>query len=422
MDQIKPPSHLQCTGNVGESWRRFIQAFELYLMAIGADSKSDKQRIAIFLTVAGQEALEIYNTFTFTDEEKDKYDSVRAKVEVYCKPKINETYERFVFRMRMLKTDELFDNWLTDITNLTKNCHFGTLRDSLIRDQIVIGTNDPTVQGRLLREAELDLPKAIQICKAAETASKQLKLLQSTSDKHVDFVNQKNTTFRAGALRRPAYRNGTYRGRGQIQVGARGGTVTQVKCYSCGKVHEARNCPAHGKTCHKCGKLNHFATVCKAYSPHKTNKIKKVHALDEHDEQEVYTDTLFVGAINNISLPNETLNTESDDMPLLIDAIEAENDDDWITPIETEDVIIPYKLDTGSQMDILPLKDYENIRAKKRIIKNSVKLEAYNNQSIPCVGMTRLTLTLKHKTYKVMFAVIDTDNIALLGKKTPVFA
>ena len=27
-------------------------------------------------------------------------------------------------------------------------------------------------------------------------------------------------------------------------------------------------------------------------------------------------------------------------MPLLIDAIEAENDDDWIMPIETEDVII----------------------------------------------------------------------------------
>ena len=87
---------------------------------------------------------------------------------------------RDLFRMRMQKTlDDLFDNchWLTDITDLTKNYHFGTLRNSLIRDKIVIGTNDPTVQGRLLREAELDLPKAIQIFKAAETASKQLKLL-----------------------------------------------------------------------------------------------------------------------------------------------------------------------------------------------------------------------------------------------------
>jgi len=127
------------------------------LMAIAADSKSDKQRIAIFLTVAGQEALEIYNTFTFTDEEKDKYDSVRSKFEAYCKPKINETYLRFVFRMRMPKTDELFDNWLTDITNLTKNCHFGTLRDILIRDKLV--------QGRLLCEAELDLPRLFRYAK-----------------------------------------------------------------------------------------------------------------------------------------------------------------------------------------------------------------------------------------------------------------
>ena len=42
-------------------------------------------------------------------------------------------------------------------------------------------------------------------------------------------------------------------------------------------------------------------------------------------------------------------------MPFMIDAIEAENDDDGITSIETEDVFIPYKLDTVTQMDILLL-------------------------------------------------------------------
>jgi len=48
-------------------------------------------------------------------------------------------------------------------------------------------------------------------------------------------------------------------------------------------------------------RIQHSAQVLcvyKAYSSHKTNKIKKVHALDEHDEQEVYADTLFVGAID----------------------------------------------------------------------------------------------------------------------------
>ena len=75
----------------------------MYLLAIGADSKSDKQKIAIFLTVAGQEALEVYNTFTFEDDEKDKYVPVIQKFETYCYPKVNETYERLVFRIRMQK-------------------------------------------------------------------------------------------------------------------------------------------------------------------------------------------------------------------------------------------------------------------------------------------------------------------------------
>ena len=55
-------------------------------MAIAVNYKSDKQRIATFLTVSEQEALDIYNTFPFTDEEKDKYNSVRIKLEAYCKP------------------------------------------------------------------------------------------------------------------------------------------------------------------------------------------------------------------------------------------------------------------------------------------------------------------------------------------------
>jgi len=50
MNQIKPPGNLSCTGNVAEQWRRFKQAFELYLCAIGAEGKGDKQKIAI-LTV-----------------------------------------------------------------------------------------------------------------------------------------------------------------------------------------------------------------------------------------------------------------------------------------------------------------------------------------------------------------------------------
>ena len=41
---------------------------------------------------------------------------------------------------------------------------------------------------------------------------------------------------------------------------------SQQKCDYCGWSHRRgkRNCPAFGKTCHKCGGKNHFRTVCKS--------------------------------------------------------------------------------------------------------------------------------------------------------------
>ena len=35
-------------------------------------------------------------------------------------------------------------------------------------------------------------------------------------------------------------------------------------CKYCGKSHSRGNCPAYGKKCQKCGKDNHFKSVCKS--------------------------------------------------------------------------------------------------------------------------------------------------------------
>ena len=79
MNQLKPPNELKLTGNVEENWTRFKQRLDLYLIATNSDKKEDKQKIAILLTVAGPDAVEIYNTFEFADEERDKFQSVIDK-------------------------------------------------------------------------------------------------------------------------------------------------------------------------------------------------------------------------------------------------------------------------------------------------------------------------------------------------------
>lgn len=90
------------TGNVKENWKVFKQSFQLYMLAIGLQG-NDKRKIALLLTVAGRGALDVHNTFVFTEDETDKFDVVMEKFEQYCTLRKNETY---VFRNRLQKKSE----------------------------------------------------------------------------------------------------------------------------------------------------------------------------------------------------------------------------------------------------------------------------------------------------------------------------
>ena len=100
MNQLPPPNPMTFEGNVAENWSRWIQQFRLYLNATGLDKKPQQQQCSCLLTVAGPEALEIFNTFALSDTDQTKIEVVISKFEEYCTPKKNVTYERHVFNMR----------------------------------------------------------------------------------------------------------------------------------------------------------------------------------------------------------------------------------------------------------------------------------------------------------------------------------
>ena len=163
-----------------------------------------------------------------------------SKFEIYCSPKSNLTYERHQFNTRNQNERELIDSYVTELRILSKSCEFGDLTDSLIKDRLVCGVIKDSVRSRLLRETELTLQKAIDICRAAETSTQQMKVIQSSSSGatggNVDIVkkkivkskSQKNTDNKSA------------------------GTPIKQKCGKCGYKHEPRKCPAFGKLCHNC--------------------------------------------------------------------------------------------------------------------------------------------------------------------------
>ena len=79
---IKLPEYLSLQGNPSENWRRWIQRFELYLLAKEKTKKPDPTKIAMLLSAVGLEALERYNHFEWREgEDKNKFDHVKAKFE-----------------------------------------------------------------------------------------------------------------------------------------------------------------------------------------------------------------------------------------------------------------------------------------------------------------------------------------------------
>ena len=391
MENLRPPSELKLSGNVDDNWKRFKQRFELYLLAIGADEKGDARKVGIFLTVAGTEALDVYNTLEFTTAEKNdngsvKYSAVIKKFDAYCMPKKNETFERYVFRCRMQKEGETLEQYLTDLRIKSQSCNFGTLTQSLIRDQLVVGITDRKVKERLLREPDLALDKAVQICQAAETATLHMQALtvgataSDVPETTVNAVKQKKPSSAAQRVDHP---------RNQRNKSAKS------KCSSCGYEHAVEGrCPATGQTCYRCKAMNHFASVCRNTA--KVHDVENATALPE-PRSTASDDQFFIGAIENDKSPDE---------------------EEWISPLVVNGSIIPFKLDTGAQVNVLPMKDYKELQNKPRLMSKTVRLRAYNGEPIPTAGVCRAKVVCKGQDYNVLFVIAKVDSQPILGLQT----
>ena len=70
------------------------------------------------------------------------------------------------------------EEFVNKLRKMASSCKYGTLTDNMIRDRIIIGVRGKATKLRLLKEEELDLNKALSICRSNEAASKQLNFMK----------------------------------------------------------------------------------------------------------------------------------------------------------------------------------------------------------------------------------------------------
>lgn len=362
------------------------------------DTKPENRQVAVLLHTIGEEALEKFNTFGLSDEDSRNLARVIDSFERYCTPKANESVDRHIFFARSQQTGESFDLFLTDLKKLSIPCGFGTLRDGLIKDRIISGLTDSNLKNRLLREDELDLDKCIRICKASELAQQQLKTLAVETAVHAVKAEKKITQANLSKKHphriqvRNSQRNYSQQAAAMTSRIPQGDTKGQHRdtktCNRCATRHPLYQCPAYGKTCAKCKKLNHFARACNSNTK---NRI-------EYIEQ----------------------NNNDDSTEFFIDCVNTNSKDEW-----NEQLILcnkqrlTVKLDTGAQCNVFPLNIFNNLKlAKNRIIKSNAKLTKYGG-TITVIGKCNLRCkTRKGKETYIEFQVVNEKAPAALGLPT----
>ena len=117
---------------------------------------------AILITCLGDEALQIYNSFTITDA--TSMEEIFTLFDNHIVGATNDTYERFKFNKRTQSENESFDSFLADLKKLIKTCNYcNDCQPSLLKDRIVLGIRDSSVQKDLLKTADLTLQKTVDI-------------------------------------------------------------------------------------------------------------------------------------------------------------------------------------------------------------------------------------------------------------------
>ena len=196
MAAIKMPDRLSLGGNAIKNWKLFKQRWQTYSVITELNTLPAIKQRAIFIHCLDDDALEAFNTFQIAEDET--VDQIITSFDNFIVGETNVTYERYVFNRRTQEEGESFDFFYADLQRLIKSCDYcDNCRPSLLKDRIVLGIQDASVQKELLKIRNLTLQQTVDTCKANEKAVNQNRTLRPEVNKvNISKKASNNSTVR----------------------------------------------------------------------------------------------------------------------------------------------------------------------------------------------------------------------------------
>ncbi|XP_021361397.1 uncharacterized protein K02A2.6-like [Mizuhopecten yessoensis] len=393
--------------NLPEQWRKFQSHVRLIFDGPLAD-KAEEIKVNYLLLWIGDKGREIRNTWTDLDTEENaearkKLQTLYDRYQAYVQPKLNPIFARYKFNNEVQGAGTI-EQFVTKLRVLARDCAYASC-DEMIRDRIVFGTSSDKVREKLINEGEkLTLDKAIQVAQSYEYSQQQLKSMTQQEVHSVKRGAPSGHQRRTNEHRAGRHSNGhkpSYPGSRQQAHGHMNGDMKrhssgsarksgQSECGRCGFQHnKLAICPAKGKQCQSCNKYNHFSKKC-------FFKGAKVHDVEALPDSSDSNDEFFIDSIQTPRNANQAFYT---------------------LHVGPQKVPVRFKLETGSQANILPNSLFETLGNQGKLQPSSEKLSAYSGHTLDTLGSCQLTCQHKGKSVELHFHVVKTQSTPILGMR-----
>ena len=413
-----PPSFLTHPGDPPVPWVQWKRSFDNYLVASNNDSISAERRRAILLHCIGVEGQRLF--YTLPEESGDGGDNYINTVNLlskYFKPVENVIAARYRFRQRGQFSGESIDGYISALRELAVPCNFGTFQSEMIRDQLVEKTNSTRLRERLLLEADVKLPRAIEIAKQVEQAVREAHSLAgatsttnateaTTREVQGQFTrkNSSHSSQEQTSTRPTSQSTSPTTNQRSYQAGGR-------NCYRCNaSTHLANDpdCPARTVTCNNCGKRGHYSRVCRQPTT-STSQGRVRHVISEHDHTMPST-TRFTD--NTINSDKDSMRNESVEV---LGVTRAAFTKDIMCDIYVNEVPIQMLVDTGSDVTILQVDEYDKYFLREALIPCHLQIKSYTKNAIHVLGCFEARVTYKDRSSNVSIYVVQ-QGTSLIGK------
>ncbi|KAL5463984.1 hypothetical protein EMCRGX_G032937, partial [Ephydatia muelleri] len=180
----------------------YLERVKLFLLA---NSVGDDKHVAVLLTVVGARHFSLLKDLFLPEDVKAKsFEEISKALVEHFEPKPLVIAERFRFYRRTQEEEESVTEFLAQLRRLATHCQFGAFLEEALRDRLVCGLRNHSIQRRLLSESNLSLQKAVEVSTAMEAAELNSKTISTSSvTEEVKQVSSSTSTSVNGPKKKP---------------------------------------------------------------------------------------------------------------------------------------------------------------------------------------------------------------------------